>query len=69
MVSRSDGGGVKEEHRGAARVLFLRDFTFVPPERPQTSVKYRQGMEMTVRRICAVYAMASGAAVEVDMDE
>ena len=46
-----------------ARVRFTDDFDYKPTS--QTTVGYRKGMVLTVKRECADQAVAAGKAVEV----
>lgn len=50
-----------------ARVRFTRDFDYRPT--PRSLIGYIAGTEMTVRRECAVQAIAAGKAVEVTVTE
>lgn len=45
------------------RVRFLEDFDFKPVR--ATTIAYRAGMEMTVRKCCGEQAVAAGKAVEL----
>ncbi len=47
-----------------ARVRFLDDFDYKPT--PMSTIAYKAGMEMTVKRECADEAIANGKAVEID---
>jgi len=47
-----------------ARVRFIGDYDYKPTR--QTTIAYKAGMELTVRRDCAVKAIALRKAVEVD---
>lgn len=47
-----------------ARVRFIDDFDYKPT--PMSTIAYKAGMEMTVKRECADEAIANGKAVEID---
>lgn len=47
-----------------ARVRFIDDFDYKPT--PMSTIAYKAGMEMTVKRECADEAIARGKAVEID---
>jgi len=47
-----------------ARVRFIADFDYKPTKR--VTVAYKAGMELTVKRDCAVKAVAAGKAVETE---
>lgn len=47
-----------------ARVRFTADFDYRPT--PMTTIAYKKGMRLTVRRECADEAAAKGKAVEMD---
>ncbi|NLS07612.1 hypothetical protein HGP14_30580 [Rhizobium sp. P32RR-XVIII] len=46
-----------------ARVRFTHDFDYKPTS--QSTVGYKAGMELTVKRECADQAVAAGKAVEI----
>ena len=46
-----------------ARVRFTHDFDYKPT--PQSTIGYKDGMELTVKRECADQATAAGKAVEI----
>lgn len=46
-----------------ARIRFTRDFDYKPTS--QSTIGYKAGMELTVKRECADQAVAAGKAVEV----
>lgn len=51
----------------AARLTFIRDYIFRPPESRGSSVKYLAGHTYSgVRQICAERALAEGAAVSAE---
>ncbi|TKT78419.1 hypothetical protein [Aquamicrobium sp. LC103] len=47
-----------------ARLRFTADFDYRPT--PMSTIAYKEGMELTVRRECADEAVAKGKAVEID---
>lgn len=48
-----------------ARVRFTDDFDYKPT--PTSTIAYKAGMELTVRRECADQAVAAGKAVDLDV--
>ncbi|WP_313760173.1 hypothetical protein [Rhizobium sp.] len=46
-----------------ARVRFTHDFDYKPT--PQSTIGYKAGMELTVKRECADQAVAAGKAHEI----
>jgi hypothetical protein len=49
------------------RVRFKENFDYKPTR--QSTVAYKAGMELTVKRECAEQAIAAGKAVEVKREE
>ncbi|MDX3929248.1 MAG: hypothetical protein QHC90_26035 [Shinella sp.] len=47
-----------------ARVKFTADFDYKPTR--QTTIGYKAGMELTVKRDCAEKAIAAGRAVDME---
>lgn len=47
-----------------ARVRFIFDFDYRPTR--MSTIAYKAGMELTVRRECADQAVAGGKAIEID---
>lgn len=50
-----------------ARVLFTGDYRYTPSANRRTCIKYRAGIERTVKRECADAAIAARAAVEISV--
>lgn len=48
-----------------AHVRFLTDYRYTPSANRRACIKYRAGSEYSVRRECAVAAIAAGAAEEI----
>jgi hypothetical protein len=46
-----------------ARVRFTHDFDYKPT--PRSTIGYKAGMELTVKRECADQAVAAGKAAEI----
>jgi hypothetical protein len=48
-----------------ARVRFVEPFNYVPSRARHTAIVYQAGRERTVKRECAIAAVAARAAVEI----